>query len=263
MKDRLGILIVAANPKDTLKLELKEELRRLRNRMSDNVEIGNAELLVAWAARPPDLQTAVRENRPQIVHFAGHGSRDGVWLENDEGNSQLLSKESLTLILGASPELRLVVLNACATAWQTEALRGFVEYVVGTPALIEDSVALDFTSHFYRGLAVGNTVRDAFYNAQKKLGIQNQERYQLFVRDDVDESKPLIPPFDQDKIKIRLGDLTTTGAVEVTGTLNEGEIGAREVANKRSEIDFSAQTVSAETFRVAGEINRLTSKQKR
>src|ERR1700752_369555 len=113
MNERLRLLVVAAKPKDMTKLALDDELRRLRNKMTDNVEIGNAEVMVTWAARPLDLQTAVRENRPHVLHFAGHGSREGIWLEDDEGNGQLLSKESLSLILSASPELRLVVLNAC------------------------------------------------------------------------------------------------------------------------------------------------------
>lgn len=264
MNDRLRILIVAANPKDLDRLHLREELTQLRNRMNDNVEHGNAEVLVEWAARPLDLVKAVRKNRPHIVHFAGHGNHEGIWLEDDEGKSQLLSKESLSLILSSSPDLRLVVLNACATAWQTEALRQSVDYVVGTTIPIADSVALDFTSHFYRGLAVGEKVRDAVFQAQKSLGSYHTERYQLFVRKDVDEGKPLIPALVQKRIKVRVGDVTTRNLI-VTDTLNEGEVNfqAREEANSKSEIDFGAQNVDAETFSVSRQINRTKSKQTR
>ena len=260
MNDRLRILIVAANPKDLDRLHLREELTQLRNRMNDNVEHGNAEVLVEWAARAFDLQSAVRKNRPHIVHFAGHGNHEGIWLEDDEGKSQLLSKESLPLILGASPDLRLVVLNACATASQTEALRRTVEYVVGTPAPIKDSVALDFTTHFYRGLAVGDKIRDAFCQAQERLGGYDHERYQLFVREDVDEGKPLIPPSAHRVTRAQVEELNTD-LFEGANRINEGiRSPGRETGNQRSELVFRSSTVKAKTFRLANEINRSTAR---
>lgn len=264
MNDRLRILIVAANPKDMHRLDLREELARLRNGMKDNEEIGNAEVLVEWAARAPDLQSAVRKNRPHIVHFAGHGNREGIWLEDDEGMSHLLGKESLPLILSASPDLRLVVLNACATAPQIEALRRSVEYVVGTQCPVRDSVALDFTTHFYRDLARGHKVRDAFCHAQESVGTHGHEhidRYELFVRQDVDESKPLIPPFVQERAIAHIKNLTTD-TFELANTFNEGtgEVSMHEAGNQRKEASYHGENVKAKTFCIGNTINRLTSK---
>ena len=242
MNNRLRILIVAANPKDTLKVNLEDELRRLRKKMSDNVQIGNAEVMVTWAANALALQNDVRENQPHIVHFAGHGSHEGIWLEDDEGNSQLLSKDDLSSILSASDQLRLVVLNACATAPQTEALRRSVKYVVGTRTPIEDSVALSFTSQFYHGLAVGDRIREAFCHAQKKLGGSHQERYQLFVRDDADESEPLLPDFVDEVINLSAG--TLDGTTEVANAFYEGDIGTltREQGNIRRQVNVDVET---------------------
>jgi CHAT domain len=259
MNNRLRILLVAANPKDTLKVALEEELRRLRKLMSDNVQMGNAEVMVAWAARALDLRDAVRENQPHIVHFAGHGSYEGIWLEDDEGNSQLLSKDCLSLILSASDQLRLVVLNACATAPQTEALRRSVDYVVGTPAPIEESVALNFTSQFYRGLAVGDKIRDAFCHAQEGLGGSQHDRYQLFVRDEVDGSEPLLPGFVDEVVNFRAKKVE--GTTEVANTFNIGEIGTltHQPGNKRSQVNADMETSSG-NVRVGNTVNYITSK---
>lgn len=260
MNDRLRILIVAANPKDMHRLDLREELTQLRNGMKDNQDIGNAEVLVEWAARAHDLQSAVRKNRPHIVHFAGHGSHEGIWLEDDEGNSRLLSKETLPLILSASPDLRLVVLNACATAPQIEALKRSVEFVVGTQCSVRDSVALDFTTHFYRGLAGGQKVRDAFWHAQERVGTHVHEqldRYELFVRDGVDESKPLIPPFVQEIAITHIKNLTTE-TFELANTFNEGvgDMSTHQAGNQKKEASYSGDNVNTKSFRLGNTINR-------
>ena len=205
MSNPLRILMLAASPKDTSKLALEHEHVLLRNRMRQNLEAANCELLFEYAVRPLDLQLALKNNKPHVIHFAGHGNREGIWLEDDEGNSLPLSKEVLAILLDAGrPELRLVVLNACSSTQQLDKLREVVDFIIGTRAPVLDEVALCFTAHFYEGVAVGNSVRDAFLKAQGKVADgarQLAENYELLIREGADGSKSLLPPFvDNDRI---------------------------------------------------------------
>ncbi len=80
------ILILAANPKGTSPVRLDEEVREIdaglrRARNTDQFVIESR-----WAVRPRDLQRAMLEVEPQIVHFSGHGAGDeGLVFEDEIG----------------------------------------------------------------------------------------------------------------------------------------------------------------------------------
>lgn len=219
MSERLRILFLAANPHNTSPLDWAAEHRLLRNTLHDNVEAANCEILAQQAARPTELQMALATFRPHVVHFAGHGSDAGIYLEDDEGRSCLVSGEWLELLLNlAQRHLRLVVLNACSSAAQVEKLRQLVDYVVGTSDAVADGAAVLFTAHFYRALGVGETVREAYHQAQGKLAAGDRadmaEHYQLLVRAGVDEAKPLLPPrAEGNSVTFKAGGLKAGKAV--------------------------------------------------
>ncbi|MFY9620639.1 MAG: CHAT domain-containing protein [Pyrinomonadaceae bacterium] len=199
MREPLRILILAANPVDTSEMALKAEHRLLRNKMRANEEAGNCEMLFEWAARFKDLKDALAGHKPHVIHFAGHGSQEGIFLEDNEGRSSPLTKAQLADLIKSSGEhVRLVVLNACFSALQAEAMRESVDFVVGTKVAVPDDLAVVFVAHFYEALAVGNSVRDAYQKTQNKLASLDQraltEQYELLVRSGTDEDQPLLPP---------------------------------------------------------------------
>jgi hypothetical protein len=198
MTEPLRILVLAANPLETNRLALDAEHRLLRNKMRDNAAAGNCELLVEWAARLKDLKDRLASHDPHVVHFAGHGTRDGISLEDDDGNGSPVTKEQLAdLFRSSGGHLRLVVLNACFSAVQAEAINQAVDYVVGTTAPVADDVAVRFAAHFYEELATGKTVREAHLKSQVGLTSDRRpqiDQYELLVRSGTDDSKPLLPP---------------------------------------------------------------------
>lgn len=198
MREPLRILVLAANPVKTNRLALDAEHRLLRNKMRDNVEVGNCELLVEWAARLTDLKERLKSHKPHVVHFAGHGTEDGICLEDDKGECSAVSKAQLAEMFSASGEhLRLVVLNACFSALQADAISQSVDYVVGTKAPVADDTAVRFAAYFYEALAIGKTVREAHYKSQIDLasdGRMHVGQYELLVGSGADDSKPLLPP---------------------------------------------------------------------
>jgi hypothetical protein len=61
---------------------------------------------------------------------------------------------------------RLVVLNACSSRPQAEAVAEEVDCVVGMGRAISDGAAIDFAASFYRALGFGRSVRNVFDQAR-------------------------------------------------------------------------------------------------
>ena len=90
------ILIFAANPTDTTRLRIGEEVRDISEGLQRASRREQFEIVQRWAVRPRDLQRAMLEESPQIVHFSGHGAGDtGLHFEDVSGNSQLVTGTAL------------------------------------------------------------------------------------------------------------------------------------------------------------------------
>jgi hypothetical protein len=79
----MKILILAANPSNTDRLRLDREVRDIEEGLIRAQQRDCFEVIQRWAVSFRDLQRAILELNPQIVHFSGHGTReDGLVLED-------------------------------------------------------------------------------------------------------------------------------------------------------------------------------------
>ncbi len=142
------ILILASNPRKDLNLDreirdLKGVIERSRNQAQFEVEI-------ELAVRPGDLQELFLEHEPLIVHFCGHGTGEqGLVLENDAGRQHLVGTQALSnLFRQFASEVECVLLNACYTDQQAEAIVEHINYVIGMSQEILDDAAYFFAVGF-------------------------------------------------------------------------------------------------------------------
>jgi len=78
------ILILSANPQNTSKLRLDEEVREVQAGLERAKRREQFEIITKWAVQVDDLRRALLDYEPQIVHFSGHGTgSDGLALENN------------------------------------------------------------------------------------------------------------------------------------------------------------------------------------
>ena len=68
--------------------------------------------------------------------------------------------------------IRCVVLNACYSHPQAQAIAGVVDCVVGMPGVIGDQAAIRFSSSFYQALGYGKDVKAAFDLASVQLALE-------------------------------------------------------------------------------------------
>ena len=159
------ILVLSANPKDTARLRLAEEVRDIREGLERSRHRDQFDLVSEWAVRPRDLQRAMLEQLPQIVHFSGHGSEEGLFFEDTVGNSKLISHSalaSLFRLLAQRVQIDCVVLNGCYSEGQAVAIAQHAPYVIGMRQSVEDDAAIEFAVGFYDALARGDSVEFAF-----------------------------------------------------------------------------------------------------
>ena len=158
----MKILFLAANPFQTSRLDLEEELRSLEQELRA-VKFRDAITLIArHAIRPDDLLRHVRADKPNVIHFSGHGSTTGIILRADSGDGyQEVEGASLSRFL-KDRGVDLVVLNACYSRGQAHMMHDVVKTVVGTTDAVGDEAARRFTVAFYRSLGDGLSIREAF-----------------------------------------------------------------------------------------------------
>lgn len=150
------ILFFAANPRKLPKLGIEEEIRDIQNGLLHTRDY--LDFRSFPAARPHDLQVALQAYRPAYVHFSGHGAGEpGIILEGG-----MVSGETLAALFKLFPEVRCVLLNACYSAEQAEAIVQHVDYVVAMENVISDSAALAFSKAFYQAIAAREPVDFAF-----------------------------------------------------------------------------------------------------
>lgn len=176
---KVRILFLAADPLSLSgsekRLELDGDVRRIQDRMEEAERDYGRTLKFLWrlAVRSDELTRALRQTRPDIVHFSGHGGEDGLYLMAPDGyGAQQVDPAALTRIFQVFPNrVRLVVLSACHSKAQAEAIADVVGCAIGTPGRIMDLAAIQFNAEFYRAVACGESVQAAFDQASAEVGL--------------------------------------------------------------------------------------------
>lgn len=191
----MRITFLAANPLSSDRLALDEEARSIEEKVRDAKHRDLVTFRTRWAVRPEDLQQALLEDEPVVVHFSGHGGGSiGIVLHaQDQGAERLVAEDALVdLFRVLKGDIRVVVLNACYSEVQAQAIVQEIDFVVGMSDSVADDAARMFAAAFYRGLAFGRSVQQAFdlgINELRLVGLSEEDHIpKLLVRPNVDAS---------------------------------------------------------------------------
>lgn len=158
-KGKLKILMMTANPAKTTQLNLGKEQLKIMEKLGDKKD--QFELIVKKAIDKEDFKQYTEIEKPQILHFSGHGEKGqygGIVVQNEDRNGSALIPPSgiKTLFKYFTSEeigIKVVVLNACYSKEQAEIISQYVPYVIGTTENIGDEYAIAFSTGFYFRLA--------------------------------------------------------------------------------------------------------------
>jgi TPR repeat protein len=204
--EKVDILFFSADPNSApphghgSRLLLDDEVREIGQKVRTARYRDDLALDTRWATRTDDLLLALNETKPQVVHFSGHGGTGGlVLVGSDASRPHPVDAGALVRLFRVfRGDIRLVVLNACFSLPQAEAIADVVGCAIGTRTEISDQAAIIFSSSFYRAIAFGHPVGVAFEQARTALDLEHlKERdcVQLVVAPGVDPAELyLIPP---------------------------------------------------------------------
>ncbi len=169
------ILVIAANPIGTDLLQLEKEANLIRDQLPKVKQETNYTVKVERAVKVEEVSKYLRQYKPLILHFSGHGSPSGeIILNNDQGKQQPVSPEKLANLLDVlQGRIECVVLNACFSLEKADALAEQVSCVVGMSTEIDDRSAVAFSEGFYRSLGDGQRYYTAFNAALAEIELRS------------------------------------------------------------------------------------------
>jgi len=173
MQAPIVILFLAAEPTDLVRLRLGREAREIQEKLQLAKFRDGFRFEQRHAVRPADLTQALLDYAPQIVHFAGHGAASGeICLEDVSGRAHPVTPQALQAVFDPLADaVRCVVLNACYSVRQAEAIARHIPYVVGVAQEIDDEAATAFAVGFYQAIGAGLSIEKAVTlgNAQMSM----------------------------------------------------------------------------------------------
>ncbi|MCP4695976.1 MAG: CHAT domain-containing protein [Gammaproteobacteria bacterium] len=170
--NRQTILLLAANPYGTDKIRWEDEIKTLR----DALRKTNFELQAVPQAEITALQKEFSSLRPRIVHFSGHGETEGLIFNDEQGEACLAPPAALAdLFRLFKNSVHCVVLNACWTQAQAEAIHQHIPVVIGMNQAVTDQAALAFSAGFYNALGDGRSCREAFEFGRNRIHLQSDD----------------------------------------------------------------------------------------
>lgn len=158
-----SILVLSANPTGTRTLRLQEEEEKIKTRLRLS-GYGKVPIYSNGATKPIDIQQALLDFKPQIVHFSGHGAgEDGLVFEDSSGQEKLVGATALANLFSLfSERLECVILNACYSEEQAGAIAQHIPFVIGMSQAIGDRAAIEFSVGFYTALGAGEAIERAY-----------------------------------------------------------------------------------------------------
>lgn len=149
--NEITVLFMASNPEGTSQLRLDEEVRAIQEKIRLSEFRDSIHFESRWAVRSADILQAINETNPTIVHFSGHGAKNGdLVLSNPDGTPKFVSKEAISMAIStASDTVRLVVFNACFSEHQAKSVVDNIEAAIGMSDSIRDDTAVTFAAQLY------------------------------------------------------------------------------------------------------------------
>lgn len=156
------LLILAVNPKSMDFLRIDKEVREICSVLRNTKKVRYI-VEVRWAVRIRNLQSALLDFEPDIIHFCGHSKNDGIILEDDFGLPMLISPTALSKLFSLfAGQFECILFNSCYTSEQGNAILPHVGAMIITDYEIQDKDAIVFSIGFYQALSHGKSIEIAY-----------------------------------------------------------------------------------------------------
>jgi uncharacterized protein YjbI with pentapeptide repeats len=172
--EKLRILFLGANSHEN-PLNLEQDVSQIQRALRSSRNRDRLEFLQEWAVTIEDLTRALLEASPAIVHFAGHGSQEGIFLNDATGKDQLVPADALARLFELFTDtVQCVVLSSCYSEYQGRAIQSHIPFVIGMRGEIPDATAIAFTRGFYQAIGAGREIPAAFAFGVSRIPLERR-----------------------------------------------------------------------------------------
>ena len=199
-------------------LDLEAELQNILNAVAPRAEQGAAQVRFLEVGHPDQIRRALGIDAYHVLHLSGHGSADGIELEDEDGFPVPVDAGQLAQALrAAGRNVPLIFLSSChggaasasgAGGLAFELVRAGVPHVVAMQAEVTDGYAAELAKHFYerlaqpdqpdpaRALATARTVLEAERRKTSRSGTAAPETVSEFATATLYCAQPGVPLID-------------------------------------------------------------------
>jgi hypothetical protein len=267
----LTILFLASNPVGSSQSRLEQEARDISDGLLRARHRDRFKFEQRWAVRPRDIQLALLECNPQIVHFAGHRKQDnilqqkgtitqelvtttetepeeGLVFEDDTGHIHLIPANALAdLFKLFSDQVNCVLLNGCYTDEQAKVIAQHIPYVIGMKQSITDKAALDFALGFYDALGSGRSMEFAYHLGCSAIQMAGLSEHLTPILYKKTASNSISAPDDSSTLNAVLGNSKTRNISSKRHIQEKREDLEEEYQNIRKKLKFLKQEWNIKT----------------
>ncbi|MEM6735717.1 MAG: CHAT domain-containing protein [Bacteroidota bacterium] len=125
-----------------------------------------------------------------IFHFSGHTDGDKYFVRDNNRQPTEVLVKGITELLGKSKGLKLVFLNGCHNISQVKLLHDAgVKAIIATNRKVNDSLAQEIASNFYKCLAENYSIGQAFDNIRRLYSFGSTNELETHPNVDVDQEE--------------------------------------------------------------------------
>ena len=258
---KLKILFMSADPLKDLALD--EEYRAIEYAIAESPYRDLIELKAKLACRITDFVRVLNNEKPDILHFSGHGtgkkglvfnnphSETKINMNEGEENQKMIGVDVVKaehlekLFATAQDNLKLVFLNACLSEEQAKEISKEIDFVIGMSDFIVDGTAIILAEQFYNSFASNQNIRNSFDQASLIVSIQRSDEEdtpRMIVKNDEVKDltiSELLPKEEKSEEK--------QGEKETTTNINGDVLGVGTVSGGTVNQTINHKTVNAKT----------------
>jgi hypothetical protein len=169
------ILVLTANPDTSCHLRLDREVREIQEGLRQSSNRDQFIVETKWAVQTRDIRRSLMYFKPHYVHFSGHGANNGgLAVESNIHGVHLIEPDALAEMFSLFVDhVECVLLNACYSEIQANAIVQHIETVVGMTEAIDDRSAIAFSVGFYDALGNGYPAELAYKFGCNSIQLEN------------------------------------------------------------------------------------------
>lgn len=186
------LLFLLSNPDDNVKLRMDREVKEI-NRVISPVVLHDFDCIQIHAISIEELPGIIIKEKPNILHFSGHGKQNALCFEDRNGKTKIIDESAIENIFKEVGKfVNCLVINACNSSTIARKLTNYVPYIISFPDKIEDELVEPFSKTFYEVLSHGQSIESSFNLAKAVIEsyIEDKTRLpEMFINQQLNHSK--------------------------------------------------------------------------